>query len=51
MENWEGFLAVESEIPGLWSLCFDRYDNGLEGKLDREQRTVELELVREAANP
>ncbi|KAF1358501.1 hypothetical protein EJ07DRAFT_166755 [Lizonia empirigonia] len=29
MENWEGFIAVETEEPGLWGLCFDRYDDGL----------------------
>lgn len=50
MENWEGFIAVESKTPGLWSLSFDRYDDGLKGKLGDEQRTVELELVREAIN-
>lgn len=48
MENWEGFIAVESEESGLWSLCFDRYDDGLEGRLAQGQRTVELELIREA---
>lgn len=46
MENWEGFTAVEDE-PGLWSLCFDRYDDGLKGKLREDQRTVEVELIRE----
>jgi|SRR5690242_15576509 len=48
MENWEGFIAVESEEPGLWSLCYDRYDDGLKGRLGEHQRTVELELIREA---
>ncbi|KAF2623856.1 hypothetical protein BU25DRAFT_414020 [Macroventuria anomochaeta] len=48
MENWEGFITVETEEPGLWSLCFDRYDDGLKGKLGEDQRTVEVELVREA---
>ena len=48
MENWEGFVAVESDQPGLWSLCFDRYDDGLKGKLSEGQRTVEVELIREA---
>ncbi|KAH6621981.1 hypothetical protein C7974DRAFT_214281 [Boeremia exigua] len=47
MENWEGFIAVETEDPGLWRLCFDRYDDGLGGKLGQDQRTVELELIRE----
>lgn len=46
-ENWEGFVAVESDEPGLWSLCFDRYDDGLKGKLEDGQRTVEVELIRE----
>ena len=48
MEDWEGFIAVETEELGLWSLCFDRYDDGLKGKLGEDQRTVELELIREA---
>lgn len=48
MENWEGFIAVETGEAGLWALCFDRYDDGLKGKLDNKQRTVELELIREA---
>ncbi len=48
MENWEGFIAVETEEPGLWRLCFDRYDDGLKGKLAAGQRTVELELIRKA---
>ncbi|EOA87990.1 uncharacterized protein SETTUDRAFT_108499 [Exserohilum turcica Et28A] len=47
-ENWEGFLAVEDENkPGLWKLCFDKHDNGLEGKIRTGQRTVEVELIRE----
>ncbi|KAF1917606.1 hypothetical protein BDU57DRAFT_513950 [Ampelomyces quisqualis] len=47
MENWEGFLALETDEPGLWNLCFDRYDDGLRGKVKGNQRTVELELIRE----
>ncbi|KAF1937693.1 hypothetical protein EJ02DRAFT_458534 [Clathrospora elynae] len=48
MENWEGFVAVEIEhTPGLWSLCFDRYDDGLKGKVREGQKTVEVELIRE----
>lgn len=46
MENWEGFIAVETGEPGLWSLCFDRYDDGLKGKLAGNQRSVEVELIR-----
>ena len=47
-EGWEGFIAVETEgEPGLWRLCFDKYNDGLKGKIREGQRTVELELVRE----
>ncbi|OAL45458.1 hypothetical protein IQ07DRAFT_661533 [Pyrenochaeta sp. DS3sAY3a] len=48
MENWEGFVAIEDhDEPGLWSLCFDRYDDGLKGRIQKDQRTVEVELIRE----
>lgn len=47
LENWEGFIAVEGEEAGLWSLCFDKHDNGLQGKIRDDQRTVEVELIRE----
>lgn len=48
MENWEGFVAVETdEEQGLWSLSFDRYDDGLSGRIREDQRTVEVELIRE----
>jgi hypothetical protein len=40
-------IAVETEEVGLWSLCFDRYDDGLRGKVEAGRRTVELELIRE----
>jgi hypothetical protein len=47
-EGWEGFIAVECEgEPGLWRLCFDKYNDGLKGKIKECQRTVEVELVRE----
>lgn len=47
-ENWEGFIAVENESePDLWNLCFDKNDDGLQGKLQENQRTVEVELLRE----
>jgi hypothetical protein len=46
MENWEGFIAVETDELGLWRLCFDRYDDGLKGKVKEGQRTVEIELIR-----
>jgi hypothetical protein len=46
MHNWEGFIAVETEEPGLWGLYFDRYDDGLKGKVAEGLRTVELEVIR-----
>lgn len=49
MENWEGFVAIENDDePALWSLCFDRHDDGLKGRIRTGQRTVEVELIREA---
>lgn len=51
METWEGFVVVETDEPGLWSLCFDRYDDGLKGKLDEGRRTVEVELIRDEIAP
>jgi hypothetical protein len=45
-EKCEGFIAVEDE-PGLWGLCFDRYNDGLKGRIDEGYRTTEIELVRE----
>lgn len=50
MHNWEGFVATETEEPGLWNLCFDRFDDGLKGKVKEGQRTVEVELIREETN-
>jgi hypothetical protein len=47
MEDWEGFIAVETAEPGLWGLYFDRRNNGLKGKVTGEWRTVEVEMVRE----
>jgi hypothetical protein len=47
MEDWEGFIAVETAEPGLWGLYFDRRNNGLKGKVTGEWRTVEVELIRE----
>ncbi|KAF2832639.1 hypothetical protein CC86DRAFT_92362 [Ophiobolus disseminans] len=46
LENWEGFIAVETDEPGLWGLYFDRFDDGLKGKVKEDQRAVELEVVR-----
>ncbi len=47
LEGWEGFVAVETEEEGLWSLCFDRKDDGLKGRVKEGTRVVEVELVRE----
>ncbi|KAH7412033.1 hypothetical protein DE146DRAFT_751175 [Phaeosphaeria sp. MPI-PUGE-AT-0046c] len=47
MEDWEGFMGVETEEPGLWSLCFDRQNNGMQDKIKEGMRAVELELIRE----
>jgi hypothetical protein len=44
--RWEGFMAVETEEPGLWVLCFDRRDDGLKGKVKEGRRAVELEMIR-----
>jgi hypothetical protein len=44
-ETWEGFCAVEEE-PYLWALYFDRYDDGLRGKVRPGARILELELRR-----
>lgn len=48
MENWEGFVAVENkDEPELWFLCFDKRDDGLRGRLEDGQGTIEVELIRE----
>ncbi|EON64998.1 hypothetical protein W97_04233 [Coniosporium apollinis CBS 100218] len=47
LEGWQGFIATETDEPGLWALMFDRNDDGLKGKVDSRFRTVEIELVRE----
>jgi hypothetical protein len=47
MHNWEGFIAVETTEPRLWGLHFDRFNDGLKGKITGEQRTVEVEAIRE----
>ncbi|KAL5118783.1 hypothetical protein ACEQ8H_003286 [Pleosporales sp. CAS-2024a] len=49
LDRWEGFMAVETEEPGLWTLCFDQRDDGLKGKVPQGKRVVELELIRVAA--
>jgi hypothetical protein len=51
LQTWEGFIGVETEETGLWSLCFDQYDDGFKGKLAQDQMAVELELVREELEP
>jgi hypothetical protein len=45
LENWEGFCAVE-ELPGIWSLYYDRDDNGLKSKVPMGTRVLEVELTR-----
>jgi len=47
MYKWEGFIAVETEEPGMWGLYFDRYDDGLKGRVTEGRRTVEVEVLRE----
>jgi hypothetical protein len=44
LEGWEGFMAVR-EGHGVWSLYFDRDDNGLEGKVG-QKKILEIELTR-----
>ncbi|GME57175.1 hypothetical protein GTA08_BOTSDO09442 [Neofusicoccum parvum] len=45
-EDWEGFVAVE-ETPTIWSLYFDRDDNGLKGKVERSKKVLEVVLTRQ----
>jgi hypothetical protein len=48
-DRWEGFCAVkcyEGEEAGMWKLYFDVDDDGLEKKLGRKARVLEVELVR-----
>ncbi|KAH7145786.1 hypothetical protein B0J13DRAFT_554128 [Dactylonectria estremocensis] len=45
LEGWEGFCAVE-ELPGIWSLFYDRDDNGLKNKVPMGTRVLEVELTR-----
>ncbi|KAF5026830.1 hypothetical protein F66182_1023 [Fusarium sp. NRRL 66182] len=44
-EGWEGFCAVE-ELPGIWSLYYDRDDDGLKSKVAMGTRVLEVELTR-----
>ncbi|KAK8080357.1 hypothetical protein PG997_008175 [Apiospora hydei] len=44
-EGWEGFAAVEV-APAVWSLYYDRDDNGLREKLPPGTRVLEVELTR-----
>ena len=49
LDRWEGFCAVkcyEGEEAGMWKLYFDVDDDGLEKKLGRKARVLEVELVR-----
>jgi len=48
-ESWEGFVAVREEGEdenGLWSLYYDRDDDGLRGKLGLGVVVLEIELCR-----
>jgi hypothetical protein len=45
-ETWKGFIAVGDE-PNLWSVCFDRYEDGSKRRVDEGQRTVEIEVLGE----
>jgi len=45
LESWEGFMAVR-ETPGSWALYFDREDDGLNGRILPEKRTLEIVLTR-----
>lgn len=45
-EDWEGFVAVE-EHPMVWSLYFDRDDNGLKGKIPKSTKALEVVLTRQ----
>lgn len=44
LEGWEGFMAVR-EGKGIWSLYFDRDDDGLQGKVFKKT-ILEVELAR-----
>jgi len=44
LEGWEGFMAVRDE-PGVWSLYFDRDDNGLKDKVV-DKTILEIDLTR-----
>ncbi|RDL32658.1 Uncharacterized protein BP5553_09114 [Venustampulla echinocandica] len=47
LEGWEGFVAVKNmEGDGLWSLYFDRDDDGLREKLGLGKVVLEVELSR-----
>lgn len=45
LEGWEGFAVVEEE-PGVWALYFDRDDDGLNSKVTKGTRVLEVELWR-----
>jgi hypothetical protein len=47
LEGWEGFVAVKNtEEDGIWSLYFDRDDDGLRRKLGPGRAVLEVELSR-----
>ncbi|KAF2178386.1 hypothetical protein K469DRAFT_718480 [Zopfia rhizophila CBS 207.26] len=43
--GWEGWCAVE-EFPTIWSLYFDKDDDGLRSKVTPGTRVLEIELTR-----
>ena len=44
-DGWEGWCAVE-EFPTIWSLYFDKDDDGLRSKVTAGTRVLEIELSR-----
>jgi hypothetical protein len=44
-EGWEGFMAVQ-DPEGEWQVFFDRNDDGLQGKLGKRRKRLELSLER-----
>ncbi|KAF2471850.1 uncharacterized protein BDR25DRAFT_23662 [Lindgomyces ingoldianus] len=44
-DGWEGWCAVE-EFPTIWSLYFDKDDDGLRSKVAEGTRVLEVELMR-----
>ncbi|KAF7858706.1 uncharacterized protein EAF02_011030 [Botrytis sinoallii] len=51
LEGWEGFCAVKKEAngekTGIWALYYDRDDDRLVKKLEKNRKVVEIELSRQ----